>query len=115
MLNRLLPEKHKDTIRRCCSSTQLYGRLTHKQFEPLVDYRRFQKNLFIDHADYPESICWHPNQAISMETAHLATACSITMNTIPGDMYITQGHPCENPYNMIRLKIDENLTNPEKL
>ena len=99
-LSQRLLQNHPDTMRRYCSSTHLrYGRtrkLLKNTNHPLTtdDFAR----VFSDHADHPESICWHPDPAITTPYAQLTTVCSVIMDTTDGVMLATQGNPCSNPY-----------------
>lgn len=108
-LSQRLLTHHKDTMRLICSSSHVRTgrakRILNNLKRPLTidDF----KKIFSDHADYPESICWHPDKATTHEIAQIHTACSIIMDTAKGKMLVTQGNPCSNPYQIFEILQDK--------
>lgn len=115
-LSQRLLTHHKDTMRLICTSSHVRTgrakRILNNLKHPLTidDF----KKIFADHADYPESICWHPNTAITHETARIHTAGSIIMDTTKGEMLVTQGNPCSNPYQLFKILLSEKEYELEK-
>jgi isopenicillin-N N-acyltransferase like protein len=53
--------------------------------------------LLADHADYPHSICAHPDPA-EHPCEQGATIASVLMDLSAGQLWVAAGHPCQAPY-----------------
>ena len=53
--------------------------------------------LLADHADYPHSICSHPDPA-DHPLEQGATIASVLMDLTARRLWLTAGHPCQAPY-----------------
>jgi isopenicillin-N N-acyltransferase-like protein len=58
------------------------------------------KEVLGDHCNHPDSICRHPDPR-DPELERVQTVASIIMNLTRGEMHLTQGPPCSNPYQTI--------------
>ena len=60
------------------------------------------KSALADHDNFPRSICRHAND----DSPHgfMATVFSIIIDTEGGQMHISRGHPCTQPYEVYRLE-----------
>ena len=56
-----------------------------------------------DHVDFPDSICRHPDLAEPSEQRY-ATVASVVMDLQAGTLEISDGAPCENPYERVSLR-----------
>jgi len=115
-LSPLLMSIHHDILKRYCSSTHIRFGRAKRLFAGLkskITVDDFKK-LFTDHADYPESICFHPNPAIPLKIAQLNTVCSVIMDTTKGEMHVSHGRPCEDGYDVFQLNIEPKSTHAQK-
>ncbi len=62
----------------------------------MVDF----KEVLADHSNHPDSICRHPDPR-DPELERVQTVASVIMNLTRGEMHLTQGPPCSNPYQTI--------------
>jgi isopenicillin-N N-acyltransferase-like protein len=58
--------------------------------------------LLADHADYPHSICAHPDPA-AHPCEQSATIASLLMDLDAGQMWVAVGNPCRAPYQRVDL------------
>ena len=61
------------------------------------------KEILADHFNHPDSICRHPDLR-DPELERAQTVASVIMNLTRGEMQVTQGPPCSNPYQTIELR-----------
>ena len=54
-----------------------------------------------DHSGYPQSICRHPND--HPETGFWTTVFSVIIDPVAGEMHLTRGVPCKQPYEIYRM------------
>lgn len=60
------------------------------------------KSTLRDHADYPKSICRHPDPE-QPEIERSATLASLIVDLTAGEMHVTSGEPCQAEYAVIGL------------
>jgi len=61
------------------------------------------RSALCDHVNRPYSICKHPDEGKSPDK-HYATVASVIMDLHAGAMEISDGNPCENRYQKVKLK-----------
>jgi isopenicillin-N N-acyltransferase-like protein len=59
------------------------------------------KQILRDHVGYPRSICRHANE--DPGTGHWETVFSVVSEPTAGQMWISRGPPCQNPYELYSL------------
>jgi isopenicillin-N N-acyltransferase-like protein len=57
--------------------------------------------LLADHADYPHSICAHPDPA-KHPSEQGATIASLVMDLAERQMWLAPGNPCQTPYRLVK-------------
>jgi|GEM_PF-137187 len=113
-ISQRLLAKHPDMMRIVCTNTQIrYGRarrLLNGLDRPITidDF----KMIFTDHANFPESICWHPDTRIKNVSAQVKDACSLIMDTTAGILLLAKGNPCENEYVQYEMQMDNKPMKP---
>ncbi len=60
------------------------------------------KTVLRDHAEFPYSVCFHIDPAMPPEE-HYLTLTSVIMDVAAGTMLISDGPPCESPYDLVSL------------
>lgn len=55
-----------------------------------------------DHAGYPDSVCAHPDPTVAPE-ADYVTIASLVMRPALRTMDVSEGNPCENPYEAVNV------------
>ncbi len=60
--------------------------------------------LLADHADYPNSICAHPNPA-DHPREQGATIASVRMDLNARRLWLAAGHPCQVPYELLDVAL----------
>lgn len=53
-----------------------------------------------DHLGYPNSVCWHPDPEVPPDEQY-ATVVSVILDLTAGTMDISDGPPCQNPYERV--------------
>jgi isopenicillin-N N-acyltransferase-like protein len=61
------------------------------------------RSALCDHVNRPYSICKHPDESKAPDK-HYATVVSVIMDLHAGTMEISDGNPCENRYQKVKLK-----------
>jgi isopenicillin-N N-acyltransferase like protein len=60
--------------------------------------------LLADHADYPHSICAHPDPA-AHPCEQTATIASVLMDLTAKHIWLAAGHPCQTPYEQLDIAL----------
>ena len=60
--------------------------------------------LLADHADYPHSICAHPDPA-DHPCEQCATIASVLMDLTARHIWLAAGHPCQTPYEQLDIAL----------
>ena len=71
-----------------------HGPLTLDDFRPLL----------ADHADYPTSICAHPDPA-DHPREQGATIASVLLDLNARHVWLAAGHPCQAPYELLDVAL----------
>jgi isopenicillin-N N-acyltransferase like protein len=58
--------------------------------------------VLADHADYPYSICAHPDPA-EHPCEQGATIASVLMDLTAGEIWLAPGNPCQTPYEQLKI------------
>jgi isopenicillin-N N-acyltransferase-like protein len=62
------------------------------------------RTLLADHADYPHSICAHPDPADHPLEAG-STIASLLMDTESRQIWLAAGNPCQEPYQLLDIRL----------
>jgi len=60
--------------------------------------------LLADHADYPNSVCAHPDPA-DHPREQGATIASVLMDLNTRQLWLAAGHPCQAPYELLDVAL----------
>jgi hypothetical protein len=60
--------------------------------------------ILTDHADYPHSICAHPEPA-AHPCEQGQTIASLLMDLTAGQLWLAAGNPCQAPYEQLTVKL----------
>ena len=60
--------------------------------------------VLADHADYPNSICAHPDPA-DHPREQGATIASVLMDLNARHLWLAAGHPCQEPYELLDVAL----------
>jgi isopenicillin-N N-acyltransferase-like protein len=65
--------------------------------------RRFWERLLADHSMFPDSICHHPEPAVTNPPERAATVTTVLMEPSTGRLWIASGFPCEAPFEEMEI------------
>ena len=60
--------------------------------------------VLADHADYPHSVCAHPEPAVH-PCEQGQTIASLLMDLTAGQLWLAAGNPCQVPYEQLTVKL----------
>ena len=60
--------------------------------------------VLADHADYPHSVCAHPDPA-AHPCEQGQTIASLLMDLTAGQLWLAPGNPCQVPYEQLTVKL----------
>ena len=80
---------------------RLQAAMTKPEHPPTLDDFRI---LLADHADYPNSVCAHPDPA-DHPREQGATIASVLMDLSARRLWLAAGHPCQVPYELLDVAL----------